>query len=264
MNPEEKKCECLRLWGRRSGAIRLLAIALTVLVLVKVIAIVRSYPYIGETNGPATISVSGTGDVVAIPNIATFDFSVTNEASDVASAQTKTTDAANAILAFLKKNGIQSTDIQTTDYSVYPRYNYLTQTQGSNLPSMSGTQVLAGYDVSESVEVKIRDLSTAGTILSGIGGLGATNVSGLTFTEDNHNDIVKQAEAAAITDAKTKAEALAKNLGVSLVRLVSYSNQNPGPVYYAASAMGTEKSVPDIAPGENKITENVTLVYEVR
>jgi uncharacterized protein YggE len=262
MNPEDKKCECSKSWHRRSGAIKLLAIALTVLALVKAIGIIRSYPYIGETNGPATIQVSGTGDVIAIPNIATFDFSVTNEASDVASAQTKTTDTANVIMAFLKKNGIQSTDIKTTDYSVYPRYNYVTQT--ASIPSMGGTQVLAGYDVSESVEVKIRDLSTAGMILSGIGGLGATNVSGLTFTEDNHDDIVKQAEAAAITDAKTNAQALAKNLGVKLVRLVSYSNQNPGPVYYAASAMGTEKAVPDIAPGENKITANVTLVYEIR
>ena len=126
--------------------------------------------------------------------------------------------------------------------------------------------VLTGYNVSESITVKIRDLSTAGTILSGIGEFGVTNVSGLSFTEDNVDTLTKQAEQKAISDAKTNASALAKNLGVKIIRLVSYSNQeSPMPVMYAmASGVNSKAAVPEISAGQNKITANVTLVYEVR
>lgn len=268
---EDKNFEYRKHWHKSGWAIKLLALALTLFVLVKVVSDIRAFHYIGETNGPATITVSGTGDVVATPNIATVDFSVTNQATSVATAQAQTTTAANAIIAFLEKNGVASADIQTTDYEIYPQYNYVTTpvTNGPDISvSSNGTQVLAGYDVSETMEVKIRDLSNAGTILAGIGTLGATGVSGLSFTEDNYDDLVKQAEASAINDAKSNAATLAKNLGVKIVRLVSYSDQSqiPRPIMYAAMASnGSAASVaPEISAGQNKITANVTLVYEVR
>ena len=270
MNEEKNNFEYRRSWHKRSFAIKLLALALTLFVIVKIFTGIRAYHYIGETNGPATITVSGTGDVVATPDIATVDWSVTNEAASVATAQTQTTNAANAILAFLEKNGVDAKDIQTTDYEIYPQYNYV-NTPVTDLPNMpvytNSTQVLAGYSVSETMEVKIRSLANAGTLLAGIGSLGATGVSGLSFTEDNYDDLVKQAEASAITDAKTNANTLAKNLGVKIVRLVSYSNQSavPGPIMYAmAKDSSGSAAVPQISAGQSKITANVTIVYEVR
>jgi len=281
---EDKKCECKKPWHRNHILIKVLVCFLIVWVWVNIVNGLEASHYIGETNGPATINVSGTGNVVATPDIATFSFTVTNEAASVADAQTKTVTTMNSITDFLKKNNIASADIQTTDYSIYPQYEY----QNYACPAYSSSNVggdvssgmmipvpvcppskdvLTGYNVSESITVKIRDLSTAGTILSGIGEFGVTNVSGLSFTEGNYDDLVKQAEASAITDAKTSGETLAKNLGVKIVRLVSYSNQSQGPIMYATAmaSNGSAKSpVPEISAGQNKITANVTLIYEIR
>ena len=282
MKEEKCDCECQKPWHKKHGVIILLGLALTVWVIVKIAGDVRAFHYIGETNGPATINVSGTGDIVATPDIATFDFTVTNEATSVADAQTKTTAKMNSITDFLKKNNIAAADIQTTDYSLYPQYEYQNYacpaydsvssgsvSSGVMIPTPvcpPSKSVLTGYNVSESITVKIRDLSTAGTILSGIGEFGVTNVSGLSFTEDNVDALTKQAEQKAISDAKTNASALARNLGVKIVRLVSYSNQSQGPVMYAVAMASNSKAsaVPEISAGQNKITANVTLVYEVR
>ena len=277
MNNEVEKncCGCKVSWCGKHWVLILIGLALTVWIFVKIASDVRAYHYIGEQNGPATITVSGTGDVLATPDIATFSFTVTNEADLVSDAQTKTTTEINSITDFLKKNDIASTDIQTTDYSIYPQYEYqntvcpmYSSLNSSAVVCPPSKNVLTGYNVSESITVKIRDLSTAGTILSGIGEFGATNVSGLSFTEDNYNDLVKQSEQKAISDAKTNADALAKSLGVKIVRLVSYSNQNSGPIMYTAMSVSNsavpKAAAPDIEAGQNKITADVTLVYEVR
>lgn len=280
---EEQKIDWRKNLIKRRWPFTILVILLSLWIVVKIANDIRAYHYIGETNGPAMITVSGTGDVVATPDIATLDFSVTNEAASVSDAQAQTTKTMNAITDFLKKNNVAASDIQTTDYSIYPQYEY----QNSECPvynaasSGSGTvssgvmipvpvcppskSVLTGYNVSESIQIKIRDLSTAGTILSGIGEFGVTNVSGLSFTEDKYTDLVKQAEQKAISDAKTNADTLAKNLGVRIVRLVSYSNQSQGPIMYAAMAKSNSISpAPEISAGQNKITADVTLVYEVQ
>lgn len=251
---------------RMAKAVTILTFILVAFLAVKIMSDLKAYHYIGETNGPATIAVFGTGEVIVKPDIATFDFTVTSEAKSVADAQKSTTDKMNTIMAFLKQNGIDSKDIKTIDYSVFPRYDYAQVSPVSDLPpTPANGRILAGYDVSQSVEVKIRDLSFAGKVLSGVGQNGATNVSGLMFTEDNRNDLAKQAEAAAISDARTNAKALAKNLGVSIVRLVSYQSSGgaPAPMQYGIMSK-SGSSVPEIPSGENKITSNVTLIYEVR
>ena len=280
---EEKKCDCKRPWHHHRWLVKILIVFLIIFVWVKISNDIKASHYIGETNGPATITVSGTGNIVATPDIATFDFTVANEASSVADAQTQTTNKIAAITTFLTKNNIAAADIQTTDYSIYPQYAQENvacplygaassggiTSNGVMMPSIvcppTTQSVITGYNVSESITVKIRDLSTAGTILSGIGEFGATNVSGLSFTESNYDDLVKQAEGLAITDAKTSATTLAKNLGVKIIRLVSYSNQSQGPIMYAAMASNASASpAPEIPAGQNKITSNVSVVYEVR
>ncbi len=272
---EEKNCDCEKKpWHHNKWLMKILIVFVIVWVWTSISNNMRAAHYIGETNGPATINVSGTGDIVATPDTATFSFMVTNEASSVGDAQTKTTSKMNAVKDFLKKSNIADADIQTTDYSIYPHYEYqnsicpLYTTNSEAISCPPSKNVLTGYDVSESVSIKIHDLSIAGTILSGIGEFGVTNVSGLSFTEANYDDLVKQAEEKAITDAKTNAQALAQNLGVRIVRLVSYSNQYQYPVAYATNAMMKADSVgssaPQISAGQNKITANVNVVYEIQ
>lgn len=241
--------------------------------------------YIGTgVSATNTITVSGQGEYYAVPDIATFTFSVVSEKSTVAAAQQDATTKANAITAYLKDQGIDSKDIQTTDYSIYPQYDYQTAVcpqaavapSGANGMSSAvycpgGKQVLRGYQVRQTTTIKVRDTAKAGDLLAGVGTKGATEVSGLNFTFDDPNKVQDSARTKAITDAKGKADELARELGVSIVRVVSYNENGQGVVYPMAYGKGvgmaldsTAARAPEISVGQNKVTSNVTITYEIR
>ena len=251
-----------------------IAIALAVFLGVKAVGELMELRYIGAGVMPAnTIHVSGFGEAVAIPDIATFTFSVVSEKSTVAAAQDEATTKANAITAYLKGAGVEERDIQTTGYSVYQQYDY-EQVVCITYPCPGGQQRLRGYEVRQTTSVKVRDTATAGDLLTEVGSRGATEVGGLNFTFDDPDQVEAEARDKAIADAKEKAQILSRSLGVSLVRVVSFSENTggyPSPVYYSRDAMGMggeESSValkaPEISTGENKVTSNVSITYEIR
>jgi uncharacterized protein len=212
-----------------------------------------------------TITVTGKGEVMVKPDIATVSFGVTVENMDVVKAQTAATTKMNSIIDLLKTKDVAEKDIKLTNYNIYPRYDYLR----ADLYPYSGKQTLAAYVVSQTVEVKIRDISKAGEILSGVGTLGVTDVSGLTFTVDNQDEVKDQARDLAIVDAKAQAKVLAKGLGVKLVKITAFSENGNYPVYYEMNksmALGAaaDSVTPQVPMGENKITSNVTITYEIR
>lgn len=234
---------------------------------VKLVSEIKGVSLIGA-GVPVTdsITVSGTGDVLATPDIATFSFTVEEEAAAVPAAQKAATEKMNAVLAYVKKAGVDDKDVKTLSYNIYPRYEY----QGATIYN-SGKQVLAAYVVSQTVEVKVRKLDDAGTILSGIGEYGATNVSGLNFTVDKQTEVDREARDKAIADAREQAEVLARSLGVHLGRIVSFSESGsryPQPIYYAkmdsVMSAGAAPQAANIPTGENKVTSNVTITYEIR
>lgn len=244
--------------------------ALALLAFVQILIGLREYKYIGAgVSATNTIVVSGEGEVFAVPDIATFSLSVTEEAKDVEDAQTEATRKTNDIIDYLKSSGVGKKDIKTTNYNVYPRYEYR-ETSSSGVIRPGGERVLVGFEVTQSLSVKVRDTDKAGEILSGVGTRGATNVSGLSFTIDDEDDLKDEAREMAIDDAKDKAEALAKDLGVDLIRIVGFNEGGgfDGPVYARAESVSFDNAigggVPDIQVGENKITSNVTITYEIR
>ena len=108
-----------------------------------------------------TISVNGKGEAVSIPDIATFSFSVTENAKTVKEAQTKATEKINAALAAIRAGGVEEKDIKTLSYSINPHYEY-TQGPCTQFGCQGGKQVLDGYDVSQTIQLKVRDLAKAG------------------------------------------------------------------------------------------------------
>lgn len=231
----------------------------------------KSIGYVGKdvqiTN---TISVTGTGDAVTIPDIATFSFTVTETAKTVVDAQTKATNKINTALKAVKDAGVVDKDIQTTSYNINPRYEYQSVACSQyNCPS--GKSVLTGYDVSQSIQIKVRELGKAGLIFTSIGSLGVQNVNGLSFAVDKPEKIQAEARAKAITDAQSKAKELAKQLGVSLVRITSFyeNNGGPGPIIYGMGGGAKTMTVdsvavaPNIPTGEQKVTSDVTITYEI-
>jgi uncharacterized protein YggE len=266
-------------WPRAMAATALAVLAL--FLLVGTIAELKSINYIGSgVAATNTISVDGQGEVFAVPDTATFDFTVDETAKDVATAQASATTKSNAVIDYLKGQGIADTDIQTTDYNVNPQYSYQQGVcappaplpGGGVQPSYctSGKQTITGYEVSQTVSVKVHDTSKAGALLSGVGSKGVSNVSGLSLTVSNQDALTIQARDKAIQDAKAKAEVLAGSLGVQLVRIVGYSENGNSPVYYAkamsagAAMDSTAAPAPQIPTGQNKITSNVSVTYEIR
>lgn len=264
--------------GERLRKALLVAVVLLAVFLgVSALAGLQGLRYIGAglaaTN---TISVSGHGEATAIPDIATFSFSVVSEKSTVAAAQTDAAAKANATTDYLVAAGVDKKDIQTSGYSVNPQYDYQSSVcpQGSSgvvpVYCPGGKQVLLGYEVRQTTTVKVRNTQKAGDLLAGVGSKGATEVSGLNFTFDKPDMLETDARDKAIADAKTKAQVLAKQLGVTLVRVTSFSENGggyPGPMYatLGASSGGTNKeTTPDVSVGQNKVTSDVSITYEIR
>lgn len=251
---------------------------------VEVVSGLEGLRYIGTGVAAAnTIEVTGHGEIFAVPDIAEFTFTVSSTKATVADAQSDAATKINAATAYLTAQGVSKDDIQTSGYSVSPQYSYQNAacpsepvnplngsvSSGAVVYCPPGKQVLTGYEVDQTTTVKVRDTSKAGTLLAGVGTAGATQVSGLTFTFDNPDAVQAQARTAAIADAKSKAQALASELGVSLVRVVSFSENtggtSPQPLVYAmASGANSTASAPTISTGQNDITDDVTITYEIK
>ncbi len=263
--------------GKSGERLRLAVITAVVLLAVflgvQALSGLMNMRYIGAgVQATNTINVSGYGEAFGVPDLATFTFSVSSEKATVAAAQAEATAKINAITAYLKTAGIADKDVQTSDYSVNPQYDYQTVACAVGVPCNGGKQVLRGYEVRQTTTVKVRDTTKAGDLLTGVGQKGATEVSSLNFTFDNPDAVQDDARLKAITNAKQKADVLARQLGVQLIRVVSYNDSGnyPQPMYprdaaYSSGSVMNEKAVaPAISIGQNKVTSNVNITYEIR
>lgn len=242
---------------------------LSLFLVTKVVTEVREWRYIGTGVMPAnTISVQGEGEVFAVPDMATFSFSVIKEGDTVEEVQEAATEVANEAIEYLKENGVEEKDIKTVGYNIYPRYEY-SERVCITFPCHTGERRLVGFEISQTTEVKVRDTAKAGELLSGIGSFGVENISGLSFTIEDEDELLREARQQALADAKTKAEQLAEDLDVRIVRVVNFNEYGSG--MYARfesaqsdAAYGGTAGVPKIAPGENRITSQVNITYEIR
>lgn len=256
-------------WPRAMVATALGVLAL--FLFVATISELKSYKFIGSgVAATNTITVNGEGEVFAVPDTAVFSVTVRETAKQVKDAQDSAAKKGNDIIAYLKQGGVDEKDIKTTDYSVSPQYEWRQGAcpQGGYCPP--GKQIMTGFEVRQALSVKVRDTKKAGELLSGVGSRGAAEVSGLSFTIDDEDALKAEARDKAIAKAKGKAEVLAKSLGVSLVRVVGFNENDGGRPIYAyglGMAMASKDSAspaPEIPVGQNKIVSNVSVTYEIR
>jgi len=237
------------------AAITALIIA-SLFLLVKIKTELKGY----NRNFPAsTITVSGEGKVFVKPDVAKVSVGITKNNIDFVVAQKEATEVINKTINFLKSKEVAEKDIKTTSYNISPQYDYI-----------RGEQKFRGYEVSQNLEIKIRDLDKVGEILSGVAQSGANMVGSLRFEVDDMEKTKEEARNEAITEAKTKAKILSRQLGVRLKKITSYYESDggfPGPVFYGAEALGKggDFSVsPSIPSGENEIKINVSITYEIQ
>jgi uncharacterized protein YggE len=252
--------------------------SLSVLVLLAIFLFMQAGVTLKEWLTPgmnySSFSVEGEGKVTATPNIASVSFSVNEEAEDVGTAQETATEKMNAALEFVKGTGVEDKDVKTTGYSISPQYEWVPAYCPQNVvgaPCRPGEQQLTGYQVSQSVTIKVRDTDKVGALLTGLGDLDIQNLSGPNFQIDDMTALKDQARGMAIKDAKEKARVLAKDLKVRLVRVTGFwESSDPG--YPMAYGLGgdfavakTEASIaPNLPTGENEVVVRVTVTYEIR
>ncbi|MCK4454221.1 SIMPL domain-containing protein [Candidatus Parcubacteria bacterium] len=227
---------------------------------------IKQGKYIGqEIETKNTITVFDKGEVYAKPDLALSVFSVVTEAKTVNEAMAENTEKMNAIINFMKSEGVEEKDLKTISFNIYPRYEWH---RAEIPPYPEGRRVLVGYEVRQSLQVKIRDMAKIGDIIQGATETGANQVGDLQFTIDNQDELKKQAREQAIEKAKTKAKELASQLDVNLVRITSFQETSVFPRYYGLEKMvgigaGEEAPAPQIETGENKIEVTVTITYEI-
>lgn len=246
------------------ASILLLVISLYFLVVIN--AKIKETQYIGMGDPKSNvISVSKTGTVYTKPDLAIVTITSTTEAKTASDAITKNREKSAAVLGFLKDQGIQDKDIKTTNYNVYPKYEYVSVSSSSEI-YYDRNQKLVGYTATESLEVKIRQLDKIGDITTGAVSKGANDVSGLNFTVENMDAEKAKARSQAIIDAKADAQSIANGLGVKLVKIVNFTESGNYP-YYAyemTKSIGAGVSSAPVATGENKIDVTVNITYEIQ
>ena len=250
-----------------------LGIALIVAVLITALSAFNfSYSY-SRSVDPLTapnIRVTGEGKAVAVPDIAQFSFSVIAEGNNIQQIQSDNAKKINQAIDYLKSEGVAKEDIETKSYDLQPRYEYF-----SCSPPPAGERGvcppprIAGYTLSQTVAVKLRNFDKTGSILAGVAARGANSISQLSFTIDDRIKVESEARAKAIAQAKIKAEAAAEAANVKLGRLLSVSEFTPypSPGFEGMGMGGAEKAItltPQIEPGSEEITITVDLVYEIR
>lgn len=212
-------------------------------------------------DAPRTITITGEGEVTAVPDIAYIDTGVVTEGKTAAEALAANTRAMNEVFKGLEEAGIEKRDMQTSQFSVYPVYE---QAKDDGRPH---TPVIGGYRVQNQLTVKVRDLDKAGAILDRVVTLGSNQLSGIRFEIDNPKPLMNEARKAAVRDALERAKLYAGAAGVSVGEILSISENGysmPRP-YYAKDmmVMRAEASAVPMAAGEQTVSANVTLVIRI-
>lgn len=203
-------------------------------------------------------SVTGEGKVTVVPDTAVVSLGISLNKPSVKAAQNEVNSVISEITKSLKAMGVDAKDIQTSNYSIYPQYDY--QTTGGNR--------ISGYQVSANLTIKVREFDKVNLVIDTATTKGANNVGGIQLTVDDvkQKDLLQQARQLAVKDAKIKAESLASAAGMILGKIVNIqedANNFPRPMMgMMAVADSTAKT--NIEPGSTDITTSVTLFYETR
>jgi uncharacterized protein YggE len=215
-----------------------------------------------------TVTVSAEGEVLAVADIASFSFGVSEEGVTSEEAQKKATEKINKALEYLKENDVEEKDIKTENYSVNPKYNNVAPCYAFDCPPAESK--IVGYIVSQDIRVKVRDTDNAGKFLSELTTFGINNVSGLSFTIDDKEALYDLARKDAVEKARAKAKVLAKDLGVQLGDVISFNEDSSTPYAtesYGGDMMNMKASIsPEVQlpQGENKYTSRVYITYELK
>ena len=233
------------------------ALAIGALLIAVVALTIRPAPAVGApaTDGePAvhTITVTASGSVTLVPDVARVTVGVTATKSTVKAVRAATSASMSDVIASLKAMGIAERDIRTTSIDLSPQY------------STGSTPKITGYRMSQQLQVTVRDLDKAGDVIDTAAAKGANEVNGLWFEVDDPSTAMDEARAAAIARARTSAQAMAAAAGVHLGEVLSIAESSASyPMPYANGAGARDIMETPVQPGTQDVQATVTVVFEI-
>lgn len=209
-----------------------------------------------DVNQVRTITASGEASVEAVPDVAYVSIGVITEGKELSKIQAENAEKMTKVIAGLTELGVKKEDIKTTSYNVNPKYEWNKDT---------GKSDITGYTVSNTLEVTINDISTTGNLLDKVVASGSNSINSIRFGLKDETVLYNKALELAVKDAKAKAEAMGKALGIANIeplRISEASNRNT-PMYYDRGAMAMEaaKVSTPISQGEMKVSASVSIEF---
>ncbi len=203
------------------------------------------------------LDLSARGEVRVIPDVALINAGVVIQSADAASAMSQNAAKMQRVMAALSKAGVAAKDIQTQAVSLSPQYRYV-----ENQPP-----VITGYQASNQLNVRFRDIARSGAILDVLVKEGVNQISGPTLTLDKPEAAMDAARVSALKMLRARAELYAKAAGLSVKRMVVISemgDESPQRSFGLRQAMADEESSSKIAPGEEAIGVTLSAVFELQ
>jgi uncharacterized protein YggE len=235
--------------------------ALSALLLALAVGTVSLTPAAQAAEKPATISLQGRGEISVAPDMAVVTTRVVTVGASAPEALEANTAAIAKVIADIKAAGIEAKDVQTSGFSIYPRY------EDRKFVSQSATPKIVGYEVSNGVTVRVRALDKLGAIMTAVVASGANSVDGLSFAVSDTNEKLDEARKEAVADARRKADLYATAAGVKLGRVLSISEGNiaiPRPYAVRSEKMMAMASAPvPVEAGEETLSATVNIVWEI-
>ncbi|MBU6445583.1 MAG: SIMPL domain-containing protein [Alphaproteobacteria bacterium] len=211
----------------------------------------------GNARPPHLLTVSGEGEASATPDQAQLSAGVVSEAKTAAEALAENSHQMNAVFAALKRMGIADKAIQTSGFSVSPQYPPYDSKEPRHI---------IGYQVSNSVSVKVDDLSRLGPALDALVAAGANQVNSVSFSIRDSHALQAKAREAAVKDAMAKAETYARAAGVSLGPIAAISESGaepPRPMMMREESVVVTAQRTPVSPGEETVSADVTMSWEI-
>ena len=202
------------------------------------------------------LSVSAHAEATRVPDVAAISTGVVTQAADANAAMRANASQMDKVMAAIRAAGIAERDIQTSGVNLNPQYKY-TDNQAPTI---------TGYQASNTVNLKVRDIGKLGKVLDALVASGANQVNGPSFEVDKPEAAYDEARRAALEQAQARAAMYAKALGLRVRRIVSISEGGgfqPQPMPMMAMARGKAESDTAVSPGETTLGANLDVVFEL-
>ena len=203
------------------------------------------------------LDISAMGEATRVPDIAIISAGVTTQAATATDALGQNATRMERVRAALKRAGVADRDIQTASISLQPQYKYVE----------NQAPILTGYQASNQLSVKFRDIRASGKILDALVGEGANQINGPNLTIDHPEAALDEARGKAIATGRARADLYARALGMRVIRVISvsesggYSSPPPQPIMARAQMADAKTS---IDPGEQQLQISVAMAFELQ